>query len=452
LAHQKVSIIEAEIKLEADGGSVAARKFLQKVDVAKLQNFLVQGRVLAERLPELMGTKGRKSYLVLFQNNMELRPTGGFIGSFGVATLDGGRLTELTVNDVYSADGQLRGHVEPPLPVKDYLGEANWFLRDSNWDPDFPTSAQRAEWFLDKETDQKVDGVIALDLELVKNILKYTGPVFLADYNLDITSENLYSTTQAEVHEDFFPGTRKKASFLTALARILLSEIEALDSENKTKVLASFFESLDERHLQVYMHDEPAQEAVSRLNWSGQIIKPACGEGCYADMLGVVEANVGVNKANYFISRKYDFSVNLGPGSIERTLTLEIKNDANPALGEIGKYKAYVRFLIPPGSEVNYMGTSQGTNAQRLSPEITENKARREVGALIEVLAGQTVAVSLGYKSEVAGIDLTRYGVYFRKQAGITGAPLSVSVLTGRGDRAYNDTVLSKDFVWISKY
>src|SRR5574340_1269627 len=135
--------------------------------------------------------------MVLFQTNMELRPTGGFIGSFGLLTFDNGRMSELNVSDVYSADGQLKGHIDPPAPIHDYLGEANWWFRDSNWDPDFPTSAKRAEWFLDKEIDQKVDGVFAIDLGLIKDALRLTGPIFLADYNMDVTSDNLYEKTQA---------------------------------------------------------------------------------------------------------------------------------------------------------------------------------------------------------------------------------------------------------------
>ena len=68
---------------------------------------------------------------------MELRPTGGFIGSYAIMTFDKGRLAEIVVNDVYTADGQLKGHVDPPEPIRKYLGEGGWFLRDSNWDPDF---------------------------------------------------------------------------------------------------------------------------------------------------------------------------------------------------------------------------------------------------------------------------------------------------------------------------
>ena len=203
---------------------ILAKKLLTKIDFEKFVNLVSECRILAGNIPSLLGQDQGKTYMVLFENNMELRPTGGFIGSFGLVSFDGGRLTDLAVNDVYSADGQLNGHVEPPAPIKNYLGEANWWLRDSNWDPDFPTSAKRAEWFLDKEIGKKVDGAVAVDLSPIREILKITGPIFLSDYNLNISSDNLYEKTQSEVQDNFFPGTHKKASFITALSRNLFSE------------------------------------------------------------------------------------------------------------------------------------------------------------------------------------------------------------------------------------
>jgi len=117
--------------------------------------------VLSANLPSILGQDTNKNYLILFENNMELRPTGGFIGHTVLQNFGGGKLNGLDINDIYSADGQLKGHGEPPAPIKNYLGEANWWFRDSNWDPDFPTSAERAEWFLNKEMDQNFDGVIS---------------------------------------------------------------------------------------------------------------------------------------------------------------------------------------------------------------------------------------------------------------------------------------------------
>lgn len=95
---------------------------------------------------------------------MELRSTGGFIGSFAVLSFENGKLYDMPIYDVYDADGQLKGHVEPPKPIKNILGEANWYLRDSNFDPDFPTSARRAEWFMKKTLNLDLDGTIAVNV------------------------------------------------------------------------------------------------------------------------------------------------------------------------------------------------------------------------------------------------------------------------------------------------
>jgi len=81
---------------------------------------------------------------------MELRPTGGFIGSFGLLNFENGKLGNLNVNDIYAIDGQLKGHVAPPDELLHFLGQPNWYMRDSNWSPDFPISAERAYMVLGK--------------------------------------------------------------------------------------------------------------------------------------------------------------------------------------------------------------------------------------------------------------------------------------------------------------
>jgi hypothetical protein len=449
-------------KLTQAGASqnvVLAKKILARVDLEKFKKTLSEGKILADGLPDILGKTQSKTYLILFENNMEIRPTGGFIGSYGLLTFDGGRLSDLTVSDVYSADGQLNGHVEPPAPIKNYLGEANWWLRDSNWDPDFPTSAQRAEWFLDKEIGKQVDGVAAIDLAPVKEILKYTGPVFLSDYNLDITSDNLYEETQAEVQDNFFPGTHKKASFLTALSGTLLNEVEKLSSQQKLSVLASLYSGLEERHLQVFLHDGVSQSALNIMGWDGSVNIPSCGANCYADLAGIVEANVGVNKSNYFIQRSVSLKVDVSTYTIDRTLTLNLKNTANPGLGPSGNYNDYVRILMPEDANIISIQSISGQNEETLSPEITDVKGRKEVGVDVEVLASETKSIVFSWRTQLpSGLPTASYGLYFRKQAGTDPDPITLDIkpvgaavnsdprftLTRDGSYSYN-TTLSQD-------
>jgi hypothetical protein len=430
--YKDVLFIQQKTQANASKGVWVAEEIFKRIDFDELKNLIAQSKILAGSTPEILGKSQSKTYLVLFENNMELRPTGGFIGSYGLVTFDGGRLSDFTVNDIYSADGQLNGHVEPPAAIKNYLGEANWWFRDSNWDPDFPTSAKRAEWFLDKEIGRSVDGVVAVDLFPIKEILKYTGPVFLPDFNLDISSANLYEQTQEEVQSGFFPGTHKKASFLTALSRSLLLETQKLNLRQKLSVLKSFYVSLEGRRMQIFLHDRSLQNAITLLGWDGSVIMPTCGANCYADFLGVVEANVGVNKANYFIQRSTGVEIKIGSSDIERRVTLNLKNSANTELGPAGRYKVYIRLLTPEDVDIVEVKDLSGQIYKTLSPEVVDIKGRKETGILAEVLGGQDKKIVFTYKTPLEKIPLINsYGLYVRKQAGTEEGPVAITIDSG---------------------
>lgn len=433
--YREVSLVQADTKEAAIQKTSVAKFLLTKVNFDKVKSLTNETKGLSQNLPKLLGKGEIKTYLILFQNNMELRPTGGFIGSFGLLTFDGGRISDLTINDVYSADGQLNGHVEPPLPIKKYLGEANWWLRDSNWDPDFPTSAKRAEWFLDKEMGRSVDGVIGIDLEPIKNMLKLTGPIFLPDFNMDITSENLYEKTQAEVEQNFFPGTHKKASFLTALSRSLLADVSKLDTTQKLGVLKYLYSDLEGRSVQMFFHDDDLQNNISALRWDGGVVTPDCGKKCYADLVGVVEANVGVNKTNYFVEREERLEVKLSPDKITRTLTVTLKNNANPALGASSIYKTYTRLLSGGGTAASSVKLYTGQSSQILPSEIINLKGRNETGVYLEILGGQSKTLEFTWVSNLNSGVFDQYGVYLRKQAGTGPDPVSLTV---NGSSVYN--------------
>lgn len=457
--YQRVSFFQVSTQENVVLGVYSAKQVIQLVDFDKLKTLFREGSVLANNLPSILGDGENKNYLILFQNNMELRPTGGFIGSYGVANFGGGKMNGLNINDIYSADGQLNGHVEPPAPIKNYLNEANWWFRDSNWNPDFPTSASRAEWFLKKEMDQEVDGVIAIDLQPIKNVLEYTGPIFLPDYNLTISSDNLYEKTQAEAQDNSFPGSRQKASFLTALSRTLISDFTKMGPKEKIQVLKVFYKDLTARHIQIYLHDKESSEAVSKLGWDGKIQSYSCGDNCYSDFFGGVEANVGVNKANYFVKRFYNFDVNVGSQNIMRKLNIKFENSANPALGVSGVYRNYLRIMIPSDSSLTSVKVTSGQSEKVLTPEVTQEKGRQEVGVLVEVSPGQTKEVRFEWQNTLPqGTKINSYGLFVRKQAGVGDDPLSIGFsgirtiasspifsLTKGGTYSYN-TNLDKDF------
>jgi hypothetical protein len=201
------------------------------------------------------------------------------------------------------------------------------------------------------------------------------------------------------------------------------------------------------------------------MGWDGSVVLPVCTGNCYADIAGLVEANVGVNKANYFVQRSVNLSVNIGSNEIDRTLTLNLKDSANQSLGPSGEYKDYVRLLVPDDADVNGVESIAGESQVNLSPDITEEQGRKEVGVFVDVLNGQSKTIVFSWKSPLsADTPLVNYGLYFRKQAGTDSDPLTIDIkpsgvvtnadprfaLTWDGDYVYNTTLAQDLFMTFS--
>ena len=99
-------------------------------------------------VPRVMGYLKPQTYLVLFLNNTEIRPGGGFIGSYAVVRINSGRVSILETNGSENLDWDAPDdfNVASPAPLKTYLKQPRWFFRDANWSPDFPTSARYTHW------------------------------------------------------------------------------------------------------------------------------------------------------------------------------------------------------------------------------------------------------------------------------------------------------------------
>lgn len=445
--YNKTGLLQGEMKSLKGLFAKIIAKVITESTIEELRGKVLYGKNLAENLPKILGKESPKTYLVLFQNNMELRPTGGFIGSFALVTFDGGRLAEINAFDVYSADGQLKGHVEPPAPIKKYLGEANWFLRDSNWDPDFPTSAERVEWFLDKEIDKKVDGVFALDLEVARGILLATGPVILPDFNQAFDYKNLYENLQNEVESEFFPGSLKKANLMTGLTREIINRLSTLEEDQYLPVAEVFLRSLEERHIQIFFNGEETQKAISGLGYAGEVRLPICPGNCFTDWYSAIDANLGVTKANYFINRSYDLDVTISGGISKKTLIINYENTANPALGVNGRYKTYTRLLVPNNTVFGKVKIDNAGNVVETDLEEEITPEVKEGGIAIEISPGQTKKLIFSWENQLPEMtqERTEYRLYIRKQAGTASDPLNINVLTEDTSASYN-TNLARDF------
>lgn len=398
---------------------------------------LKEAQSIIPLLPEIVAAEGRKKYLVLFQNNMELRPTGGFIGSVGFLRFTGGKMLELNIEDVYTLDGQLEGHIEPPPPLKKHLGETNWFLRDANWDPDFARSAGQIKWFLKKEIQGEVDGVIAMDLEFAKRVLAALGGVTIPDTNTLITPDNLYLQTQTYSEKEFFPGSTRKRDFLGSLARNILLEINTQGSAPTAKLINAVSSSLAEKHILLNFNSSAVQQVFDGLGWTGRLLVPECQISislqprtvCIPDFLMIVDANLGVNKVNYFIERMTGLDIALEKSRLRRVLTLSYTNQGVSDRFPGGIYKNYLRIIVPP----NAILESVVLNNRNIDVSQVEQEPLGEyqsLGMLLEVPPSSTRTVAITYATPISLEQSAIYELLVQKQPGTANPPLVMSMQT----------------------
>ena len=405
-----------------------------KEDLSALKDKIAIERQSAERirkiipiLPEVLGLDGkRRDYMVLLQNENEIRPTGGFIGSYAILSFDGGVLLNFEVKDVYEADGQLKGHVEPPAEIKKYLNEAAWFMRDANWQVSFPATSRDVQWFLEKETGKKVNGVIAIDLAVVKSILGVIGEIYVTDFKEKVNEGNLYEQAEYYSETKFFAGSVQKASFLGGVSKQLMEEIKSAKGSKGRKLLSAAMDLLDRNEIQISLNETGVAGVLTEEGWDGSIYEGKCnGEKCFADYLYIVEANLGVNKANYFLYRNIERQVEIGEKSIKNILKIGYENTAKSSAWPGGDYKNYLRIYIPAEMSLQEINWSENGSGEKKvisgdDLKVTTIGSKKEVGFLVTVPVGKKINVEVKYQGSV---DLTNlqsfsYLSYIQRQSG----------------------------------
>lgn len=285
---------------------------------------------------------GEKNYLILFQNNYELRPTGGFISAFGILTVKNGLPVSLNFEDVY---GTVDDHafVEPPQPMDRLLAHPSYrgySFRDANFYPDFPRSVQELEDFLHKTRPfQKVDGVFAVDFSLVERWLAAVGPVSAegAVFDSDHLLEQMEEAVAGVDLHDLKQLQQRKSGI-----RVLLKELvkKSLLPWNTPRVLNAVRRSLDEKHGLLYFRDEVLEKIVQKKNWGGVLeADPA------EDFLAVVDANYGGGKSNRYVERSIFYFVDLEAGRSSLDVRYDHSGEYNLPLST--DYRGYVRAYLP---------------------------------------------------------------------------------------------------------
>ncbi|MCP4361849.1 MAG: DUF4012 domain-containing protein [Chloroflexi bacterium] len=289
------------------------------------------GLQIALILPEMMGVDEPHSYLIMIQNEDEIRPTGGFISGAGLMQVQDGRIVNLTFQDSNKINNiNTKPYDYPPQPYQDFMGLEYFLYRDANFWPDFPTSAETAIYLYSYGLDlPEPDGAIAIDQQFLKLLLQAIGPISIPDSDLTLTQKNIIRnlqeawTKQEGQNLQEWVGGRK--SFLSTFGAAIQNRIESgLETVDPSQTVQALHTAAETKHLQIYMRD-PEQAAVfDALDWDGRLQNKA-GQ----DFLAAVDTNMGFNKVNLYLDRSLAYDITLNPDdTAQAKLTMTYTNNA----------------------------------------------------------------------------------------------------------------------------
>lgn len=307
----------------------------------------------------LLGDEHPQRYLLLFQNRNELRPTGGFIGSFALADFNDGYLTDLRLHDVYDFDGRYHEKIEPPEEIKRLTD--TWRLRDSNYSPDFALSAAKAEWFLQAEGGPSADHVIAIDQSVLVELLKLGEAVSLPDLKRPLLAEDI-DFVLSYIVEAKLRGAGKPKEVLKDLQTALLEKFR--DPRFALQAVPVFLRAIKEKSLQAWSKNPDAQEFFTSVGLTGKSRISPIGE----DYLSVVEISVGGNKSDRYIDRNFEHTSYIeSDGAVVNKLTIGKKHGFDDKiLSAWGEKIAYYGLPDLSPELVSVLGGQRNLNLHRV--------------------------------------------------------------------------------------
>ncbi len=379
---------------------------------------------LGDKLKKILGLSRDRRYLLVFQNNSELRASGGFIGSYALLDLHNATISNLEVpgGGSYDTEAGLNVRVAAPQPL--WLVNTRWYFWDANWWPDWPTTAKNLMWFYEHSNGPSVDGVIGLTPTVVEKLLRITGPIDLSkEYGLIIDADNFRETVQLiSERQNLIKTNPQVVSNIPATSSLVISNIplkqdlsnninhkpkkiigdllakilevlpSKLNQNNLVKILTIFEESMSEKQILFYFTDPNFETEVSKHNWAGEV------RNTNKDYLLVVNTNIAGQKTDPLIKEhiKQDIKVETNGAIIDTLEITRIHHGIKHQVLNGVRNVDWLRVYVPAGSKLLSASGFKSPDAKYLqnkpdSTFINSPLLANEEAAQVEPLSGTKI-------------------------------------------------------------
>lgn len=409
--------------------------------IDRLEELISQSLEVLEAVPAFVGSGEEKKYLILFLNNAEMRPGGGFPGNYGELSFKDGNFDNLLIDDIYHLDwtnrnaiSRLRDEVDIqgtdprefvgmpedlylPDSMHNLIGKTYWKFFSSNWSLDFKDNARRAENLYENFYGQnEVSGAIVMTPNVVEDILEVLGPIEMKEYGIVLKSSNFREIIEFKVEFDnpFKKEGRKKVNpkqILADFGPLFLERMEESSFSEKIKIGQIIVQNLKNKEMLLYHEDSQVQNIISELGFGGEINDED------GDFLAIYHMNLNAAKNGRMIERTASFKSNISSlGFAMNELSLTIMNtETNPRrLHE--KEKSYIEIVVPKGSRLRKI-MIEGQELNQV--DFSEQAGKTVFGFRIEINPSESKNIYLQYQAPLRGFkEGKNYQMSLLKQPG----------------------------------
>jgi len=386
-------------------------------------------------LHEALGFKEAQTYLVLFMNNTEIRPGGGFIGTYAVLQVKDGRPEILKVEgtEILDNSAPVDFQVEPPREMKELTKVKRWNFRDSNWYPDFALSAAKGLELYKMEkglSANEIDGVVGFTPTLIEDLLRITGPVVVEGE--EFNAQNFLEKIEFEVEYGYAEKGvefRDRKQMLAKLSYEVLRKGVREMYRKWPEYLKLMDKMIKEKQVVAYSLNPDLQKFLLNKGLTGEM------KEVLVDYLLWADANLGSLKTDLAVKRK---------------LTYEIKPDTKGYLAKVTmhydhngvydwrttRYQTFARVYVPRGSKVlTVNGQSVDKGIKDPFFATGEEKGKTWFGAYMVIEPGKEKDLSFEYllpADVVKKITSGEYELLAQKQIGTPANELKLNLDFGR--------------------
>ncbi|MEK7633331.1 MAG: DUF4012 domain-containing protein [Patescibacteria group bacterium] len=391
-----------------------------------MTELFVNAKPLIKKLPEILGSDKEKTYLILYQNDKELRATGGFLTFYAVFKIKNGKMSIYRSDDIYSLDATIANHPAAPPEITTYhKGVSQFYIRDSNLSPDFVQSVRLFEG-LYKRSGARVeyDGIIALDSKILVDMLTIFGDVNVNGIRFSAVNDKrcdcpqvIYTLFDLVDRPVGYFRDNRKGILGDLMYRLFYNAIGFSPSKYWGTLMQTMFKNLEEKHILVYFVDSETQKSLELMNYAGRI------RDYQGDYLHISNVNFAGAKANMFVSEEINSKTN----GKDREVVVDFRNpypasDCNLERGGLclnATLRNWIRFYVPKGSRlVSLQGSIKKVQTyDELGKTVFEG--------YLEVIPQGKATISVKYTLP-SSVDTNNYSLLVQKQPGIEEQKLKV--------------------------